>query len=49
VVPLGRKNLIGRIEKLDAALIPRQSGSPAADRLLLQLGGHVFTLAVQRC
>jgi hypothetical protein len=31
---------------MDAPLIPRQPGSAAAHRLLLQLGGHGFTLAV---
>ena len=40
-------NLAGSIEKLDAPLVPWQTGSPATDRLLLQLGGHKFTLTLR--
>ena len=47
VVALGSEDLVGSIEKLDAPLVPWQTGSPATDRLLLQLGGHKFTLTLR--
>ena len=47
VVALGGEDVVGGIKQLDAPLVSWQAGSPAADRLLLQLGGHGFTLAVR--
>ena len=47
VVALGSEDLAGSIEKLDAPLVPWQTGSPATDLLLLQLGGHKFTLTLR--
>ena len=40
VVALGGEHFAGRIEQLDAALVPWQAGGPAAHRLLFQLCGH---------
>jgi hypothetical protein len=48
VVTLGSEDLIGRIEKLDAPLIPGQSSWTAARSLLLEVRGHEFTLTLRR-
>ena len=47
VITLGREDLAGCVKQLNASLVPWQAGRSATHRLLLQVGGHKFTLTFE--